>query len=240
MVPMYNTGRLKVRSDIIMLEIYYVEDDVVIAQDVKEYLEQHNCKVMVFHTIADAKQMLLKKVPNAILVDWNLPDGEGDVLCQWIRSKWENLPIIFLTVRGEVNDVVAGFRNGADDYVVKPFELEILYQRILALQRRLREEKKTVLSCDFISMDLDKAAVYYGQDEVTLSKAEYELLLLLMRNKGKIITRRQLLEQVWDNHGNFVNDNTLTVTIKRLREKLHNPACLKTVRSFGYRIEDSI
>ena len=170
-----------------------------------------------------------------------MPDGRGDELCRWARSRWEKLPILFLTVRGDARDVVSGFENGADDYVTKPFELEILASRIRALLRRAGQnpkEEEGILRCGQIRLDERKTAVFCGQEEIGLSRPEYGILLILMKNRGRTVTRRQLLEQVWDNEGNFVNDNTLTVTMKRLREKLHNPACLKTIRSFGYRMED--
>ena len=124
--------------------------------------------------------------------------------------------------------------------MVKPFSLEILHSRILAILRRSMRKEGHRLYCDDIILDKEKLAVFYQQEEVTLSSPEYQLLLLLMENKGKTVTRNQLLEQIWDSTGNYVNDNTLTVTMKRLREKLHNPACLKTIRSFGYRMEDTI
>lgn len=133
-----------------------------------------------------------------------------------------------------------GFQDGADDYVAKPFELEVLYSRILALLRRSGQIKETQLFCDHLSLDTDKMSVFCDQEEVLLNQSEYQLLLLLMENKGKTVTRGQLLEQIWDSNGNYVNDNTLTVTMKRLREKLHNSSCLKTIRSFGYRMEESI
>lgn len=223
-----------------MIDIYYVEDDENIAQTVREYLEQKNCSVKILETIAGARQALKSYTPAMILVDWNMPDGQGAALCQWIRSIWKELPVIFLTVRGDSRDIVSGFRDGADDYVVKPFELEVLYSRILALLRRAGNTKESRLFCDELSLDRDRLAVFCNQEEITLSQSEYQLLLLLMENKGRTITRKQILEQIWDSNGNYVNDNTLTVTMKRLREKLHNPACLKTIRSFGYRMEDSI
>ena len=125
-----------------MTEIYYVEDDASIAQSVKEYLEQQNMRVTVFRTIAETRQALKDHTPDLILVDWNMPDGQGDLFCQWVRSRWEFLPLIFLTVRGDSHDIVSGFQYGADDYVIKPFELEILYSRILALLRRGRGRKR--------------------------------------------------------------------------------------------------
>lgn len=223
-----------------MIDVYYAEDDEVIAQSVKEYLEQQNCKVTVFGTINDIRKALGSHLPSILLLDWNMPDGQGNELCRLVREKWTDLPIIFLTVRGDSHDIIAGFQNGTDDYVVKPFELAILYSRMLALLRRAGKPKGTKLFCDNLTLDKEKMAVYYEQEEIHVSQPEYQLLLLLMENKGKTITREQLLEQIWDSNGNYVNDNTLTVTMKRLREKLHNPPCLKTIRSFGYRMEDSV
>lgn len=224
-----------------MATVYYVEDDWDIAESVKTYLEIRQMEVSVFYSIADAKQELMKKRPAILLVDRNMPDGNGDELCRWIRRLWGNqLPILYLTVRGETADIVQGFQDGADDYVVKPFELEVLYSRILALLRRSGQTKETQLFCDHLLLDTEKMCVFYEQEEILLSQPEYQLLLLLMENKGKTVTRKQLLEQVWDSNGNYVNDNTLTVTMKRLREKLYNPTCLKTIRSFGYRMEESI
>lgn len=223
-----------------MIDVYYAEDDKVIAQSVKDYLEQQNCKVTIFETINDIRKALGSHLPSILLLDWNMPDGQGNELCRWVREKWTDLPIIFLTVRGDSHDIIAGFQNGTDDYVVKPFELAILYSRILALLRRAGKPKGTKLFCDNLTLDKEKMAVYYEQEEIQVSQPEYQLLLLLMENKGKTITREQLLEQIWDSNGNYVNDNTLTVTMKRLREKLHNPPCLKTIRSFGYRMEDSV
>lgn len=223
-----------------MVDLYYIEDDPNIASAVKEYLEQKNFKVTICMTLAQAKQILNERVPTLVLLDWNMPDGHGDGLCQWIRSNWKELPIIFLTVRGDSADIVSGFRNGADDYVVKPFELEVLHSRILALLRRTGNVAQQYLSCDGIVIDKNRHVVFCHSEEITLSAAEFQLLLYLMENKGKTVTREKILEQVWDLNGNYVNNNTLTVTIKRLRDKLYQPECLKTVRSVGYRMEDTI
>ena len=223
-----------------MMEIYYIEDDKNIANIVKEYLEQKAFIVTVFSTLGEARCALDQRVPGLVLVDWNMPDGKGDTLCQWIRSKWKELPIIFLTVRNDTCDVVSGFNSGADDYVVKPFELEILYSRILALLRRSGNVTGKYLTCGSVSIDQNRMMVFYQNEEIGVSQAEYQLLLLLMNNKGKTVTRERLLEQIWDSNGNYVNDNTLTVTMKRLRKKLYQPSCLKTIRSFGYRMEDDV
>ena len=231
-----------VRAEVDMgleMDIYYVEDDENIACTVKEYLAQRGYRVSVFPTISAAKQALEGRVPALVLVDWNMPDGNGDALCRWIRSHRKELPVIFLTVRDDSRDMVSGFSDGADDYVVKPFELEVLLSRIRALLRRTGDVSKQYFSCDAISLDRNRMQVFIGAEEISLSPLEYELLLILMQNKGKTVTREKLLEGIWDRNGNYVNDNTLTVTMKRLREKLHQPVCLKTVRSVGYRMEDS-
>ncbi len=222
-----------------MIELYYIEDDPDIAAAVKEYLEQKSFRVTVCATLAQARQALGHHVPTLVLLDWNMPDGHGDRLCRWIRENWKELPVIFLTVRGDAAHIVSGFRDGADDYVVKPFELEVLYSRIQALLRRTRDVAGKYLSCGEISLDREKRQAYRNGAEVYLSPAEYQLLLTLLENKGRTVTRQSLLEKIWDSSGNFVNDNTLTVTMKRLREKLQQPACLKTVRSVGYRMEET-
>ena len=110
-----------------MMEVFYVEDDKTIADSVKEYLNRQNCKVAIFETVTAVKKALQSWIPALVLIDWNLPDGEGKDLCLWIRERVVDLPIIILTVRGDSQDVVAGFQSGADDYVVKPFELTVLY-----------------------------------------------------------------------------------------------------------------
>ena len=226
-----------------MKKIFYAEDDAAIARSVQEYLLQQDYEVDIFPTAARTRQALLSETPDLILVDWNLPDENGDGLCRWIRRRWESLPVIFLTVRNDAADVISGFETGADDYVTKPFDLEILASRIRALLRRAgrtagAEGERTRLRCGEILLDTGKKTAFIGQEEIALSRPEYELLRILMENQGRTVTRALLLEQVWDSEGNFVNDNTLTVAMKRLREKLHHPVCLKTVRSFGYRMED--
>lgn len=223
-----------------MTDLYYIEDDQNIALAVKEYLEPRNFKVTICATLSEAKRRLEEKVPACILLDWNMPDGRGDRLCQWIRSKWKELPILFLTVHSDSVDIVSGFKSGADDYVVKPFELEVLYSRIRAVLRRTGNVTEQYLSCEGILIDQNRHAVFCHAKEIPLSAAEYQLLSYLMQNKGRTVTREKILEQIWDVKGSYVNDNTLTVTMKRLRDKLSQPTCLKTIRSVGYRMEDTI
>lgn len=219
-----------------MTEIYYIEDDPFIARMVKAYLEERSCHVTVFTETAVLKEALVQRLPQLVLLDWNLPDGQGDVLCKELRSCHRELPMIFLTVKNDASDMISGLQNGADDYVTKPFELEVLYARIRALLRRACVSN--LLSCGAIRLDEERMRVFSDGEEVLLSQMEYQLLRKLLKNKGRTVTRESLLAQIWDQNGNFVNDNTLTVTMKRLREKLGRPSCLKTVRSFGYRMED--
>ena len=192
------------------MEIYYVEDDRDIAEGVKTYLEARDFHITILESVADAKQALLKRQPAMIIIDWNLPDGSGDILCGWIRRCFgENLPVLFLT-------------------------------RIQAILRRVGNIERRELYCDNIRLDTEKIAAYREEEEVSLSQPEYQLLRYLLEHKGKTVTREKLLAEVWDVNGNYVNDNTLTVTMKRLREKLGNPACIRTIRSFGYRMEDTL
>lgn len=221
-----------------MITIYYIEDDENISRMVKEFLDMQGYHVQIFSTIADTERAVREACPSLMLIDWNLPDGNGNRLCWRIRSNYKELPIIFLTVRGESKDIVSGFQSGADDYVVKPFELTVLLSRIRALLRRTGNVSQQYLSCDSISLDKEQRRVLCQGEEASLTPSEYALLLCLLQNKGRIVTREMLLQELWDKNGNYVNDNTLTVTMKRLREKLHQPACLKTVRSIGYRMEE--
>ena len=153
-----------------MIEVYYAEDDETIGKSVKEYLEQQNCKVAVFDRIADVKKALIGHLPTIVLLDWNMPDGQGSELCLWIRERWKTLPIVYLTIRGDAHDIVTGFQNGADDYVVKPFDLAVLYSRLLALLRRTKTVPDTKLFCDDLMLDKEKTAVYDGQKEIAVSQ----------------------------------------------------------------------
>lgn len=221
-----------------MQKLYYGEDDPDIAESVKEYLERREMKVTVYPTLAGLREALQTRQPSLVLLDWNMPDGSGDRFCRWIRGRWGDLPVIFLTVRDDSRDIVDGFRCGADDYVAKPFALEVLYSRIRAVLRRVGNLEETYLSCGGIVLDKNRRTVFCQSQEVSLSVSEYELLLYLMENRGRTVTRERILAQVWDANGNYVNNNTLTVTMKRLRDKLHQPACIRTVRSVGYRMEE--
>lgn len=218
-------------------KIYYVEDDENIANEVVSYLNQKGYDAYTLNSMSEAKNILKYRLPGLMLIDWNLPDGTGENLCKWIRKEYPELPVIFITVKDTVNDIINGFKTGADDYITKPFALEILYSRINALLRR-STGSNSVLTCNAIRIDKNTYKVFIENEEISLSHIEYQLLLLLMENKNRTVMRDKLLELIWDVNGNYVNNNTLTVTMKRLREKLHNPECIKTIRSFGYRMEE--
>lgn len=222
-----------------MLEIYYVEDDMDTAAAVADALSERGFKVAVFATVNSVQEALKQHRPTLLVADWNLPDGRGVDLCKMVRAQDPGLPVILLTVRDNSQDMIRGFECGADDYITKPFDMDVLYLRIRALLRRTNEPDNRHIRCAEITIDRDVPAMaYVAQQPVELTEREYQLLLTLMENIGKTITRDQLLARIWDSTGSYVNDNTLTVTMKRLRQKLGNPTCLKTVRSFGYRMED--
>lgn len=211
-----------------MIDIYYVEEDEDVSHAVREFLARDGYRVWVFPTLSEIKQALCCMLPSLVLVDWNMPEDDGRFLCQWIRQTWSELPVIFITVRGDPRD----------DYIVKPFALDVLMTRIRALLRG-RETVQQRLTCGALVLDRRRRQVLCGAETVSLSPSEYQLLLYLLQNKGRTVTREKLLEKIWDANGNAVNDNTLTVTMKRLREKLHQPVCLKTVRGVGYRMEET-
>ena len=219
------------------MTIGIIEDDTLLHQALKTALQNAGYQTVSAYTKQEALTTITGS-ESLLLIDIGLPDGNGLACYKKIREKAE-IPAIFLTARDEETDMLTAFDTGADDYVVKPFDLAVLYSRILALLRRTENIADTKLFCDDLMLDKEKTAVYDQQKEIIVSQPEYRILLALMENKGKTITRSQLLEQVWDHSGNYVNDNTLTVAMKRLREKLGNPACLKTIRSFGYRMEDT-
>lgn len=221
-----------------MKRIYYVEDDRDIAESVSRYLEQKGFRVDTAATAREARDRLSRELPSLLLVDWNLPDENGDGLCRYVKERYPDLPLMFLTVRGDSRDIVRGLDGGADDYLVKPFDPAVLHSRICALLRRAGEPAEESLCCGTIRLDPLAMRCFLGQKEIQLGTMEYELLRILLENKNRTVTRSVLLEHVWDAEGSFVNDNTLTVTMKRLREKLGQPACIKTIRSFGYRMED--
>lgn len=221
-----------------MIKILLVEDDKSIITTITYYLQREGFRI----ESANTEKMAIEKLNNStyqlVLLDVTLPDGNGYDLYSKIK-KIQNIPVIFLTALDEEKDIVKGFDLGADDYITKPFHARELLSRIKNVMRHYpncEEEKKIKISN--IVINITKQKVYNGENEVELTALEYKILLLLFRNRGKIISREQILSEIWDENENYVNDNTLTVYIKRIREKIgdENSNLIKTVRGLGYKI----
>lgn len=221
--------------------ILLVEDNETITMGLKYSLEQENFRVDVAPNIVTALAKIEKQEYELFLLDIALPDGEGYEICKHIKKKG-NYPVIFLTAKDEETDVVQGLDMGADDYVIKPFRTRELISRIKSVLRRYQKETKpeNQIKHKNILINRSTAKVYKNGEEIILTSLEYKILLYLLSNKNIIITREKLLDQIWDIAGNFVNDNTLTVYIKRIREKLDDKDAkiIETVRGIGYRVTD--
>ena len=226
-----------------MAEILVCDDDKAIVEAIEIYLSQEGHHILKAYDGEEALRTLRENPVDLLIIDVMMPKLDG--IRATLKIREENpLPIIILSAKSEDADKILGLNVGADDYVTKPFELDVLYSRIQALLRRSLPKNPAFLRCDNIMLDLEAQRVYMEKEgrqaEIILSASEYELLRILMEHKGKTIARSWLLERIWDQKGSYVNDNTLTVTMKRLREKLFCPACLKTIRSLGYRMEDTV
>ena len=220
-----------------MAKILLVEDDDTISFGIRASLEKKGYEITACTCLAGAKK-LFSDAFALVLLDLNLPDGTGYELCTWVKARCDT-PIIFLTVRDEVSDITRGLDMGADDYVTKPFHIAVLESRIAAVLRRAPEEPDGSAACGNIRLNKEKMQVLLDGREITLTALEYRMLLILMENKGRTLPRSLILEKLWDSEGNFVNDNTLTVTVKRLREKLDHTRCITTDRGIGYRREEA-
>lgn len=219
-----------------MTKILLLEDDETIAFGIKAALSRKGYVVTQCETLEKAKKEFHQGF-QLVLLDLNLPDGNGYGFCKWVREQGD-ASIIFLTVRDEVADITKGLDMGADDYITKPFHIAVLESRIAAVLRRVPEDGKGWINCGDIRIDKDKMQAVLKGENVSLTALEYRLLLVLMENKGRTLPRNLILEKLWDSEGNFVNDNTLTVTMKRLREKLGNTRHILTIRGIGYRMEE--
>lgn len=222
-----------------MKKILLVEDSETIIMGLKYSLEQENFNVEIAKTVLESKKIIEKEEFDLVLLDITLPDGNGFDICKFIKQKKE-LPVIFLTARDEETNVVMGLDLGADDYIIKPFRIRELISRINCVLRRYdkQENKNNILEYKNIKIDMNLAKVYKDGKEIIFTSLEYKILLMLFSNQKRLITREELLDKIWDIAGNFVNDNTLTVYIKRIREKLEDEDIIKTVRGLGYRIGD--
>ena len=222
------------------MNILLVEDDRTLAMGIEYSLKNEGFNVITADTLKKARGNYKNNEINMILLDVTLPDGSGYDLCQEIRTK-EDTPIIFLTACDEDVNIVLGLDMGADDYITKPVRVRELIARINAVSRRrgINKENNTdkIITRDLIVYPL-KYEVYKGEEKLQLTSAEYKLLLLLLKNKGNVLTRKQLLEKLWDVEGDFIEEKTLTVYIKRLREKLledKDNKYIETVRGIGYK-----
>ncbi len=220
-----------------MKRILVIEDDETIAFGLTSVLTKNGYEVSCAASMEEGRKLFSPQV-SLVLLDWNLPDGTGADFCRFVKSRQE-VPVIFLTVRDGERDIVQGLDMGADDYITKPFQLAVLLSRIRAVLRRSTgSDDQQILSCSGIVVDKARTRASCSGQELALSAGEYRLLTVLLEHKNLTMTRTQLLDKLWDANGNFVNDNTLTVTMKRLREKLGNPDCIKTIRGIGYRMEE--
>ncbi len=223
-----------------MKRIFLVEDDQAIARNLMLLLKSEGFNVTHAATRRKASDMLTVNQFDLALIDISLPDGNGFTVCTEVKEI-QDIPVIFLTASGDEASVVTGLNMGADDYITKPFRPRELIARI---GTALRKSGRSVSAFEVCGLQVDTASgvVKKNGREVFLSALEYRLLLMFVSNPKNIITRDRLLDELWDAAGEFVNDNTLTVYIKRLREKIEDdpakPKIIRTVRGTGYRLGD--
>lgn len=219
-----------------MSRILLVEDDETIVENLSLFLQQEGFLVEAVPGQEKAMASLQKQSYDLVLLDVSLSDGNGFAVCSYIKQNTD-IPVIFLTASGDEYSVVTGLDMGADDYIEKPFRPRELVSRIGVVLRR-SGKAAAVLKVGGITIDTGKAVVKREGSEIFLSALEYRILLILFQNKGMVLSREKLLEAIWDVAGDFVNDNTLTVYIKRLREKIEKdpakPEIIKTIRGMGY------
>lgn len=224
-----------------MRKILLIEDNETIIMGLKYTLEQENFEVEIAINVVSAKSKIRKEKYDLYLLDISLPDGNGFEICKFIKEL-TNAPVIFLTAKEEEKDIVQGLDMGADDYIIKPFRNRELISRINSVLRRYKKSTniENQIKCKNILIDNNTAKVYKDGNEINLTSLEYKILLMLFNNKNILITRECILDKIWDIAGNFVNDNTLTVYIKRIREKIDDKdgKIIQTVRGIGYRVVD--
>jgi len=218
-----------------MSTILIIEDDKLLNEGISFALKNEGYSVLSSHNNRDAKKMLNDKV-DLILLDINLPDGDGIDICKYIRKEM-SMPIIFLTAKDTEEDIVRGFKAGGDDYITKPFSLAILKERIKAVLKR-GTAQGNIYNFKELKFDFDKLSLTKNDLEIPITKIEVKLLELFIENKGKVLTRTQILEKIWDIDGDFIDENTVSVNIRRLRTKIEddpsNPIFIKTVFGIGY------
>lgn len=224
------------------MNLFLLEDDYAIATGLCYSLENEGYSVTLASGVKQAIDIISKEKFSLYILDLTLPDGSGYDVCKEIKKQGD-LPVIFLTAYDDEVNVVMGFEFGADDYISKPFRLKELLVRIKSVLRRYNNESADgVIKFKDLTVNTNEAKVYKNGNEIILTAMEYRLLLILLNNRGKVLSRTQLLENIWDVDGDFVEDNTLTVYIKRLRDKIeeepNRPLIIKTVRGLGYMIDN--
>ena len=222
-----------------MIHILLVEDDRSIVTNLTEFLTGEGFCITSASGQTAALEILSEKQIDLVLLDVSLAEGNGFSACSAIKAQYQ-MPVIFLTASGDEFSTVTGFDLGADDYIAKPFRPRELVSRIKNVLRLTGNTGKTVKLGEVL-VDTEKGTATKKGNELYLSALEYRLLLVFINNRGIVLSRTKLLESIWDIAGEFVNDNTLTVYIKRLREKIEddpaNPTIIKTVRGLGYRVD---
>lgn len=222
------------------MNIFLLEDDAAIATGLEYSLQKEGYETRLAQSVSEAYEIIESESFGLYILDLTLPDGSGYDVCRAIKKKGD-YPVIFLTAFDDEVNVVMGLDLGADDYISKPFRVNELMARIKSVLRRCRGESGGVVDVHGLKINTNEAKVYKNGREIVLTAMEYRLLLILLNNRGRVLTRNQLLENIWDIDGVFVNDNTLTVYIKRLRDKIEdnseNPQIIKTVRKMGYILE---
>ena len=219
-----------------MIKVLLVEDNNSIILGLEYLFKEEGFEYSIVKNKRDTLNILDKETFDVVLLDVSLPDGNGFDICKYIKEK-KNISVIFLTAKDEEKDVVMGFDLGADDYIIKPFRNRELVSRIKNVLRR-KNNLDNGLQIKNIKINTETGKVYKDEEEVTLTKLEYKILVNLFLNKNRLITREEILNDIWDIAGNFVEDNTLTVYIKRIREKIGDKEgkIIETVRGIGYRV----
>ena len=223
------------------MNVFLLEEAESIGIGLKYSLENEGYTVTIATSVKSAFEIINKEKFALYILDLTLPDGSGYDVCKKIKSIGD-FPVIFLTAYDDEVNVVMGLELGADDYISKPFRVKELIARIKSVLRRYNRENKGIIKIGNVLINTNKATVFKNGQEVILTAMEYKLFLILLNNRGNILSRNKLLEYIWDVEGDFVNDNTLTVYIKRLRDKIEDdpsaPMIIKTIRGLGYVIEN--
>lgn len=225
------------------MKVLLVEDDAIISEGLQYSLRQEGYEVVTAATVAAALELIRSGcVWDFCLLDVMLPDGDGYAVCREIQKN-SQAPILFLTACDDEIHTVMALEQGADDYITKPFRIRELMARMKAILRRTEQNGRADMSLISVGnnqVNLQVGKVYCGNEEIILTAMEYKLLLIFLNHRGQTLTRQQILNDIWDAVGDYVNDNTLSVYIKRLRKKLGDSPegqIIKTVRGIGYRLE---